>query len=332
MINKKLWILGAAIVALLITFAIVLQQKTELTIPEDNGKTKIIIGQTFRVYSSFALFIAQKKGIFDEYGLEVQLKEMESTIVNTALLAKEIDYYSGFDLMGAMASLQGGPTKIIMGFFKKTPPYVLMAQPGLELNDLAVIGITYRQTPSHYLALKIIEENNLSAEIVPASQYGAVLPLLATKQIDATVIPMTLGAFRLTQTGDYTILKTFDEEISEGLVATEDKIKNNPEEVEKLVKAVLSAIKFIKDNPEESKKLLFELWKLDKTEFNQKIIEEIYVMLRENFGERGVYGDKGINTLIKLSKAGTYETLEDIEKQTVTDEDIATVFDFRFVK
>jgi len=332
MINKKLWILGTAIIVLLVILVIAFQDKLKFFSPEEQPKTVIKIGYTTRLHSSFALFIAQKEGIFDEYGLEVQLKEMESIIVNTALLAKEIDYYSGFDSVGAMASLQGGSIKIIMGFFEKTPPYVLVAQPGLGLNDLVVIGITHWQTPSHYLALKIIEENNLSAEIVPAGQYEAVLPLLATKQIDATVVPMTIGAFRLTQVGNYTILKVFDEEISEGLVTTEDKIKNNPEEVEKMVKAVLSAIKFIKDNPEESKELLFEFAGLDKTEPNQKIVEEVYIMLRENFGERGVYGDKGINTLIKLSKAGIYETLEDIEKQIVTDEDIAAVFDFRFVK
>ncbi len=330
MINKKFLILGAAIVTLLIIFAIVLQQKTEFTIPEENGKTKIIIGQNHQAYASFPVFVAVEKGIFNEYGLDVQLVEMlDSSIMAQALMKKEIDYSGPIP---AVFSLQGAPIKAIFNAFEKPIPNFLIAQPGLRMNALKTIAVPNLHTSTHYVALKMIEENNLSAEIISSGGSGGLRSIFFGKQVDAIVIPMATEPLRLVKLGAGTVLFTIDWHTPQGLVTTDDKIKNNPEEVEQMIKAMQSAIKFIKDNPEESKKLLLKINDLEETEVNQKLIEEVSSILKDSFGEKSIPNQDWINTTIKLGKAGAYETLDDIEKQIVTDEDIAAVFDFRFVK
>ena len=47
---------------------------------------------------------------------------------------------------------------------------------------------------------------------------------------------------------------------------------------------------------------------------------------------RGVAADEGAEMLIKYAKAGNYQTLQDVESQIVTEDDLRQVFDFRFVE
>jgi len=331
MINKKILILGVLIV-LLAVLVFLLQEKPDLTGPEEQQKTIIKIGCWTGDLHLLPFFVAQKAGIFDEYNLEVQLKQMESTVSTAALLKGEIDY-SIFIREGTMAILKGTPLRAVMSFYEKPFPYLLNAQPGINLNDIKTIGITYPLSPSHYVALKAIEENDLPAEIVIAGGSGQVVfSLLETKRVDALVTPVNIPCLQFDKTGTAPIVQFIDHDIPSGLTTTENKIRNNPEEVERLIKALLSAIKFIKDNPEKSKEILFESYKLDETDVNQKVVEEILPRLKNNLSETGAFSNEEIDTLIKIGKTGAYETLEDVEKQIVTDEDIATVFDFRFVK
>jgi len=325
MINKKLLIFGIIIVALLVVFFLTSISQNS----EEQQKTVVKIGQFSSSFNAFPLFVAKEKGFFEEYGLEVELKEIEAKIAIPALLAKEIDY-SFYIREGVLASLEGAPIKTIVTFTEDSS-FFLVARPGLEMSDLKTIGIGSWSTTPHYLALKVIEENNLSAEIVTAGTVPTATAMLVKGQIDA-VVQTALSAHQL-QAKDYKILKAFDEGMTQGLFTSDDKIKNNPEEVQKVIMALQSAVRFIKNNPEETQELLFSLLKLEKNEVNQKIVEEIYSISQRNFSEEGVpASQEGINLLIKLAKVGEYKTISDIEKQTVTDEDISAAFDFSLVK
>jgi ABC-type nitrate/sulfonate/bicarbonate transport system substrate-binding protein len=328
MTNKKFWIFGVIIVALLIISTIIFQPENESADNEEQQKATVTIGQSSGSLNSFPLFVAREMGFFSEYNLEVQFRELESNIAVSALLAKEIDYFT-FLREGVMASLKGAPIKTITTFAGSSS-FALVTQPDLELNDIKTVGIAHWLAPPHYLALKVIKENNLSAEIIASGSMPATTALLTTKKVDATVRG-PLPALQLRDEG-YKILTIFGDEIPQGLVTTDDKIKNNPEEIEKVSKAVQASIEFIKNNPEETKELLFAFLELEKNMTNQGRVEELYSISRDGFETGGTPSREQIEIVIKLGKAGNYETIQDIEKQTVTEEDIATAFDFSLVK
>lgn len=325
-INKKAWIFGVVVLVLIITLMIITQKEPSKS--EIKSESEIKIGYNPTGLYAFPLFIAQEKGFFSDQDLKVQLKQMEPTVVIPALLAKEIDYFA-FTLTGVKAGLSGAPVKIIMALTKSSF-FALIAQPNLELNDLKSIGITTWLSPGHYLALKTIEENNLPAEIKVAESIPGAATLLITGQVDALIHDI-VTAYRLQEEG-YPILKIFDDQIPQGLVTSDEKIENNPGEVEKMVKAIQASSAFIINNPQETQELLFSFLKLERNETNQKIIENLYSSLKQNVNETALLSEKETNTLIRFSKASDFKTFEDIEKQEVTEEDIAKVFDLRFVK
>ncbi len=328
--NKKMWIYGTIILIAVLVVGVILQNKVFVKQPEEGQqKQEIKIAQVPLAFiTSFPLAVAQKEGFFDKYNLTVRFEQMRPVLSLQALLAKEVDYIP-FAKTGTTASQKGLAVKTII-LFSENPSYYLVGRPGLELKDLKTIAVSSRLVPMHYLALKVIDENDLPAEIVFSGESPVTSKVLLTKgRVDAAIIPIPT-AFQLREEG-LTLLKFFDDEIAQGLVTNDDKIRNNPEEVEKIVKAVQLAIEFIKTNPQETKELLFEFYNLERNEINEKIVEETYSIANQVFLDKGIPKGTGVNKLIQLAKAGNFESFEDIENQTITLEDVAKSFDFRFL-
>ena len=321
--NKKILIFVTVVLFLTISLIIVNQPEKEPHI------TITRVGYFPTSIWSFPLIVAQEKKFFNEHHLEVQLKSMEGPAVIPALLAENIDYFL-FTQTGARGSLQGIPIKTVI-ILTKSSFMTLITQPNLELNDLTNIAITRWHTPPHYLALRTIKENNISAKIISTETVTGGPAFLMTDKADALIYDLG-NALQIKEKYGYPILKIFDDHIPQGLTTSDKKIANNPEEVEKMVEAIQSSLIFIVNNPKESQELLFEFLELERNKPNKKIIEELYSVLKEAIDQKGLPGEKEVNTLIKITKAGAFETINDIEKQEVTEEDITTVFDFRFIK
>jgi len=320
--KKKIWIIGVVVLLLVLTLIIICQPEKE------TSESIIKIGYTPTAIFAFPLFVAQEKGFFTEQGLEVELKPIEPTIAIPGLLAQEIDYFC-FTLTATRSAFQGAPIKIIMALTGSTF-LTLIAQPNLTLNDLKTIGIPTWFDPPNYMALRLIEENNLSAEIIAAGSIPGAPALLVSGEVNA-LIHDVVTAFKLREEG-YPILKIFDDQIPQGLTTSDYKIENNPKEVERIVKAIQSGLTFIKNNPQETQELLFNFLKLERNETNQKIVEELHSIFKQKVNETGAPSQEEIETLIKIAKASEYQSFEDVESQIVTQEDVATVFDLRFTK
>lgn len=332
MSNKKFLFYGALILILVCASIYIFQGKSSKIIQlEEEVKTTVKIGTFLGNINPFPFFVTQTKGLLEEDKLEIELMPIESNVAVSALLSKDIDYLT-FIRRGVAASLKEIPVKTIMCMVPYTD-FGLFSKPNLELKDIKTIGISNWVTPPHYFALKVIEENNLSAEIIPAGSLGTQLQLLLQGKVDAVVAsPAVLVELQIQEHG-YETLKFFEEELPQGLVTTDEKIKNNSEEVEKVVKAFSLGVDFIKDNPEETKELLFTFLELEENEFNKNLIEKYYNSFREGyFSNDGIISKEGAEISIKLAKAGNYETLEDIESQIVTEEDMAACFDFSFIE
>jgi ABC-type nitrate/sulfonate/bicarbonate transport system substrate-binding protein len=328
--NKNLWAYVAIATILIVTLFVVFQEKTDVEQPQDESlKTEIRIARLPGGLSDFPLLLAEDKGFFEKEGLEVEFKPIQPQLGIPALLADEVDYIY-FTVSSVTASQKDAPIKIVM-FLQEEQRPILLAQPGLELGELKNIAFANSHSPIHYSALKLITENDLGAEIIAVDGSPAIsTAMLTQKQVDAA-LKVAPEAFQLEDQG-YVLLKRLGDSLPIGLTTKEDKIANNPEEIEKVISAVLSAVEFIKNNPEETKEFIFKSFNLKKNETNERIVEMTYSIIKETNLETGRLDEEKIATLIKFAKAGSFETLEDIESQTVTQEEVAKSVDLRFLK
>lgn len=335
--NTKIFIGVAILLIIVISSGVFLLKKNPaqnklLDTPSEPelAKTKTIsIASTPLSFVTIPLFVAQKKGFFEQNGLTVEIKQVDPTIAPQALISKEIDY-SPFSIGGIASSQKDLPVKLVFALTEKSLNF-LGGKPDVKIQNIKKIGVAKPLSVPHYQALKFIAENNLSAQISFMDSSASVMAQLIKGAIDVGVVKLPT-AFFLKEQG-LAIIKPLQDDFVEGaIVATNDKIKNNPEEIKKVIVAIQSAINFIKTNPEETKDLLFDYCELDKNEINRAAIEEIYLLAKDFFLDKGIPKDESIIRSIqfaKLSEAGTYA---DIEKQTVTPEEITKSFDFEFLK
>ena len=324
MMNKKNWII------IVIALGVILLVGVIRGIKEPIMEKEIRIVTISGVNNFFPFFIAQEERFFDKYDLNVKFEELPPSPALAALLAGDVDYMP-YPSIAARASLKGGELKVVKFFF---PTFGLVGKPGLKIENINKIGITVWNSASHYAALKVIAENDLDAEIVVANTPApaALLALLHTGRVDALFVD-SFDMFQLEEEGYSVLVEIFDDwNLLAGLVTTDEKLKNNPEEVEKVIKAIREAKEFIITNPQKTKDLFFTYRGLEKNQINQRIVDKYYPLLIRSAAKTGLPFEKDINLIIKLAKVDNFEELENIEKQIVTFEDLAKVFDLRFLE
>jgi len=283
--------------------------------------------------------IATEEGFFKEEGLQVELTRISSLEdILPLLLVGEVDYATFHRLFAKPvieASLRNAPLKTIM-FAAKHEVYSLVAQPKLKLKDIKTIGIFSRYTSQHYQILKFIENNNLKIAIIaPKTEEGfwtteKLQNLLLSGEIDA-ILTLSHGAHQLQSQG-FTILDVLIDESPSFLSVRNDKIEKKPEEVQKVVRALEKTMNFIVTSPKETKKLMLKIWNPERTEENLNLVNNYYPLIKNAYDRRDVQFDEGAELLIKIAKAGEFETVQEVEEQVVTPEELKKVFDFRFVK
>ena len=95
-----------------------------------------------------------------------------------------------------------------------------------------------------------------------------------------------------------------------------------------MVYALQQAREFIVTEPEETKKLILKLFKLKEVEENLQMVEKMYLI----WERRNISADEVTELLTQIVKAGDFETVQEVEEQVVTPEELQKVFDLRFVK
>ena len=312
-----------------------LLHKNNAISPKTNEKQEVKVKKEIKIAQMplgfgtfFPLFVAQQEGFFDKYSLTVKFEQIDRSLSVQALLAKSVDY-TPFVEETTMASLKGAPVKTIM-LFAENLPACLVIRPGIKPEDIKYAAIVGQGTWGHIAALKFFRKIDISPKITFLSDLNEAISMLATKHADITGMSLPTS-FQLREKG-YSIIELSDEEALFGLATTDDKIKNNPEEVKEVIKAIQSAIDFIRNNPEKTKELLFSFYKYEKNEVNNKIINDIYDVAKKTFKNIKIPNQATIREVIQIEKNVKFENLEQIDSQTVTPEDISNSFDFRFIK
>ena len=320
--NKFLLAIILLILVMAVLFIYLLQSNVELS------EIKIANG------NPFFLFIATEKGFFEKEELQVTLEMISPENSVSALLAGKIDYAFFYGLSAKPAievSLKNAPIKTILLTTRYQIGYII-TQSELEINDLKTIGII-TNSPVRYQVLKFIEENNLETKIITLKKTsrGTLNNLLITNNIDALSFVIDEKHVLRFQGQDFSIYNVVDV-LPSGLAARNDKIEKNSEEIQKVIRALEQTMYFVVTEPEETKKLLLKFWSLEETKENLAITEEYYSLLKESSDRRNAPHDEEAELLIKIIKAGEFKTLEEVEEQVVTQEELDKVFDFRFVK
>ena len=212
------------------------------------------------------LYLAKEKGFFKEAGVEVDLivltgiAERNSALKSGKLdaLAAPVDYF-------VLSAGNGLMTTIVMTIDESVGGDGIVAKKSIkQFSDLRGKKVAFqRGLPSEFFLRALLQQHGVKLEELDytdmeTAQGGAAF---IAGQVDAAVVwePWLTKASEKSDGHVLASTKEYPNLIVDCIAFTQEAIARSPEDVGKIVKAVLRAIDYWKQNPEEAKVSHFSL-------------------------------------------------------------------------
>jgi len=214
--------------------------------------------------------LAVKRGMFRDEGLDVELIRMNANVSVMALSTGDIDYTMVFASV-VRGALRGLPMKVVASFMDSST-HLLIARPEFKtIRDLKgkTLAVSNYGATSDVAARMMMKQGGLDPErelkIVQLGAERGRYAALKEGIVDVAVLspPTDTDAIR----NGYRVLSRFHEHFKlpfTGLGTNLKKLKEKPDEVKRMVKALLRANRFIRSNREGTIETLMDWVKVDR--------------------------------------------------------------------
>jgi NitT/TauT family transport system substrate-binding protein len=253
--------------------------------------------------SVLALRTAQVKNLFREEGIDVSLIQLATNVTITALTTKEVDYATA-SVAAMRSAISGLPVRTVM-FVVRRPLHVLVARSELsspqELRG-KIVSIGAYNDLTDFVLRAILARHNMDREKdiknLVISGSGSRLTALLTGTIDGAILPPPFnveaekkGFKRLASGSD-----VYEGGIT-GLSTHTDKLKDSPDQIRKMIRALLKSHSFLKGNKAESVKLISDWLKMDSS-----VASASYDMYLNALSDDGLVSDRALMLDIARSR------------------------------
>ncbi|MGH7796802.1 MAG: ABC transporter substrate-binding protein [Candidatus Binatia bacterium] len=264
--------------------------------------TQIHIGVPTNTVTWFPLYVAWKKGIFQEQRLELLPVTMSVRASLGALAAKHISYIT--PLGSSMTAIAKGlPAKVIMIFAVKSH-HVLVAKPEISTPSRLrgrSVAISQPGGTVHRQLLKVLEHYKVDPKEVKVVNLGEMpnrALALKAGNIDAAMLSIPYDLY-MKQDGFKAL--AYVKDVSEfpllGLVAHNEHLRERPDEVKKVLTSALKGIAYTKSHREEVLPLLKQFIALPTLEMTG----EAFDVIKDLWPDDGLPSEQGLRTGLSLA-------------------------------
>lgn len=285
-------------VVVLIVFSLLLRSSS-LAWAADN----IIIGMAGMNFSFLPFQIATEKRFYEKYDLSVKPVLMRAQAAIPALVSGDVDYDTHFGSL-VRGAVSGLPLRVIFSTAEKQM-FSLVVQPEIKTaEDLKgkVVAISSFGGTQHLVTAATLKAVNIDPDrdvkMINVGNEAVRVEHLRSKQIQAAMINppisvmMKKEGFRLLlHAADYVDLPLT------GLGATTKKLKENSEQVKRVLRALNESLQFIRSNRKETIAIFARWLKLDP-----EIAADTYDVAVRVLSADGSASDKAIIASIEEAK------------------------------
>ena len=264
-------------------------KQTRLNAQSNPKKVRIGVSETHVGY--LPLQVAFHKGYYKDEGIDLEIVLMPTNIINTAALTGQIDINGA--VTGTVGSaVQGSPMKLLIVTVGKPLLFLVsrkeIKEPG-ELRGKKIAGSSPAGSAT-ILAKQALKHYGLDPE-----KDAAVLPMggstttrfaaMESAIVDATVLPVPEIIFAKAKGyNELAFMGDIAQFPQNGFGATEKKIRENPDEIYRMVKASLRGLLFMSDpkNRDEVVRIVMKQHKVsDRKLAEQMLGYSLRVVTRE---------------------------------------------------
>lgn len=263
----------------------------------------IYFGTPTKSVAWFPLYVAMKRGILRKEGLNLQPVVMDSRVIVPSLATKEIAYSTGLGSAMIGAS-KGLPLKVVMILGGKTH-LVLVTRPEIgSLKELRgkTIGVTRPGSDVHRMLSLVAKSAGMDPNDIKVLGVGDLpsrVNALRRKLIDGAVLSLPYdflvekeGFRRLAYFKDYVDVPIM------GWTAHDDRIRERPGEVKKILAAILRGVAYAKRQRQDVLPLLQEFVGLE----NLEVAGKAYEVVKEMWPSDGSTTEQGLRNAISIGE------------------------------
>src|SRR5258706_2074413 len=259
---------------------------------------RVRIAYASRTNSVAPEFIAQANGFVKAEGLEVELIQMNPRLGATALANADVWFTNAFTST-FRGILQGFPLKLVLIHQKKTP-YFLMVRPeikdGQQLKGKK-LGVSTIRGSDHLVAEELMQSkgfNPAQIQAVAIGESGVRMQALVAGAIDATAVSSPHD-FMLRRLGFSALAGPPELGVPGAGMFTSDRLlRENPQAIKGMLKALLRAHQQILDNKPETLRAMLKWLPQQSAE----VAEHAYENELKSITRDGLMTDAEVNGLI----------------------------------
>lgn len=251
----------------------------------------------------FPLHVALKKNMFRELGIDVLPIYMQARTSLAAIASNQIGYIT--QIGSPMTAIVGGlPLRVIMVFCERSH-HVLIAKPGItSMAQLRgrVVAISQPGGTVHRELQLVLEQSGVEPSEVKIRGLGSTasgIAALRNGTVDAAMLSIPHDLY-LEREGFKSLVYVKDtlEFPLAGVVVHNDRLRDRPDEVTKVLTGILRGIRYAKMNRDEMPTLLKDFLGLESLDMAKKA----YDRLRDIWPTSGLASDKGLRTAANLAQ------------------------------
>ncbi|HEV8344726.1 MAG TPA: ABC transporter substrate-binding protein [Candidatus Binatia bacterium] len=271
------------------------------------GLKRVRLSVSSSTVALLAIFAPYDKGFFRDEGIDLEIIHMSANLASTAVLTGDLDYNGA--VTGVIgAAVQNRPMKVLI-FTVARPLVFLMSKKEIkeprDLKGKKVAGSTPGGSAT-LLANQALRHIGLEpgrdVSILPMGGTAAGrLAVLESGAVDASIlsVPENIVA-REKGYNELLFLGDVVEFAQSGFGATEKRIRENPDEIYRMVRAILRGLMFIWDKNRQGEvvDLIMKRWKLNDRKMAESIFRDLSRVLTKDASVK----PESIQLLIDLAR------------------------------
>ncbi|HEY2986547.1 MAG TPA: ABC transporter substrate-binding protein [Candidatus Binatia bacterium] len=266
-----------------------------------------------------------EKGLYKKEGVDLQFRILRGDLAISAMVnSKDVDYIYGAGT-AFLAAVRGAPVKILSHDFKSVLFY-LMAQPNVQsAKDLkgkkiavsSLGGTGAASARASIRALGLDPDKDVTYIVIGAASVR--MAAMEAGSIEAAIMPVPWN-FRMKQKGfrDLIFAGSVMQQPLTGIATTKEKIDKNPDQVRKVLRGFLRALKAVRQEKKEVIEFIGRKFNLDAPS-----AEETYKVVLQTLSDDGTVSAEALQDL-----------LEQVKKETGVSRDfsVGDIVDYKMLK
>lgn len=267
-----------------------------------SAQETISIGIAGENFSFLPFRIAQEKGFYKKHGLNAQhVRIPGANVAISALVSGNLDYGTHYQVT-MLWGAKGLGTRAIFSTASRQM-FSLVVQPNIQsITDLKgkLVGIPSVGSLGHKITVRVLRKVGIDPErdvrMIAVGGDAGRSQQLRSKQIDATMInpPLSImmrkeGFRLLLQAGDYV------EAPLTGVGTTTKKLKENPEQVKNVLRALYEGLRYVRTNRKDTIDIFSRWLRIDSS-----LAGETYDLALKMLSPDGLMSDDSILAAMEM--------------------------------